>query len=86
MTNNDTGGNIAMTVNTEKKTVIAEGLTIPYREQVMKFGLRSMLIHKKAIRMHGLRDTALNRIICDIEQDFMTIDFLRFIQVKLMIY
>ena len=75
MTNKDTGGNIAMTVNTEKKTVIAEGLTIPYRETGNEIWFEVYADTQKGDTYAWAKRYRLNRVSAELEQDFMTIRF-----------
>lgn len=75
MTNKDTGGNIAMTVNTEKKTVIAEGLTLPYRETGNEIWFEIYSNTQKGETLAWAKRYRLNRVSAELEQDFMTIRF-----------
>ena len=74
-TNKDTGGNIAITVDTEKKMVTTEGLELTYEEYGNEIRFVTYAGTKEGDTYAWAKRYRLNRVSAELEQDFMTIEF-----------
>ena len=75
MTNKDTGGNMSITVDTEKKMVTAEGLELIYEEYGDEIEFVTYAATKEGDTYAWAKRYRLNRVSAELEQDFMTIEF-----------
>ena len=77
MTTSDTGGNILFTINTEKKTAKVDGLTLNYEEKGNEIWFEVYSDMQVGDTTAWAKRYRLNRLSAELEEDFMTLRFVR---------
>ena len=75
MTSKSTGGSVAITVDTTKKTVTAEGLTQEYEDLGNEIWFSIYKDMQKGDKVSWIRRYRLNRVTAVLERDFLTLKF-----------